>query len=207
VGTVNLLPLIGLTSSPDVLQDRPVETIERAYVDAVDRTGAMSVIVPVLDPSRAATLVEGLDGMVLAGGGDVHPSWYDAVASPNLGTVHAARDAWEIALARAGLARGLPMLGICRGAQVLNVALGGTLVQHLPEVSDLAHCVKDRCSAPVHTVRISEGSRVHAIVGTDVLGVNSLHHQAVERVGTGLAAVAWAEDGTVEAVEGSGTPS
>ncbi len=197
-----MVPRIGLTTSPTALEGRPVEALERVFVDAIDGVGAVPVILPVLDPARARSVVEGLDGMLFSGGGDVHPSWYNSLPSPHLGTVDPPRDAWEIALARAGVARGLPMMGICRGAQVINVALGGSLVQHLPDVTDLAHCVKEECSRPVHTVRIEGGSRLRTVVGTEVLGVNSLHHQAVAEVGDGLASVAWADDGTVEAVEG-----
>lgn len=199
---VPTVPRIGLTTTPSVLEDRPVEALDRPYVDAVAAAGGVPLLLPVLDPGRAATVVEGLDGLLLSGGGDVDPAWYGCVASPHVRKVQAERDGWEMALLRAALARGLPVLGICRGAQLLNVAAGGSLVQHLPDVSDLAHCVDDRCNEEVHDVRIEAGSRLHTVVGSDGFGVNSLHHQAVSRLGHGLVAVAWADDGTVEAIEG-----
>ena len=199
-----MLPRIGLTTSPSVLEGRSVEAVDRPYVSAVVEAGGLPVVLPVLDPSQAPAAVAGIDALLLTGGGDVDPAWYGSLPSPDLGKVDAARDGWEIALVRAAAARGLPVLGICRGAQLLNVAMGGTLEQHLPDVTDLRHCVDERCAEAVHDVHIGARSGLGAVVGTEVLGVNSLHHQAVADVGEGLVAVAWAEDGTVEAVEAAG---
>jgi putative glutamine amidotransferase len=195
-------PRIGLTTTPTVHEDRFVEALERAYVAAVVAAGAVPFVLPVLDPDDAETAISCLDGLLLTGGGDLDPALYSCPRSPAVGEVDVHRDAWEIALFRAGLARRLPMLGICRGAQVMNVALGGSLVQHLPDISELEHCDRQHCTTPVHTVDVLDESRLRSIVGRDVVGVNSLHHQAVSNLGTGLAAVAWAEDGIVEAVEG-----
>jgi len=199
-----MVPRIGLTSSPGMVEDRLVATIERAYTAAVVRAGCIPFYLPVLDPLQAEAVVPMLDGLLFIGGGDVDPTWYGRQPSPNLGKVDSEQDAWEMALVRAGLVAGLPMLGICRGLQVMNVALGGTLVQHLPDMTTLAHCVKDQCSSPVHRVRVDGRSRLRTVLGVESLGVNSLHHQAVEQLGEGLAAVAWGEDAIVEAVEGSG---
>ena len=200
-----MAPRIGLTTAPEVIDGRPVQALERAYVAAIAGAGGIPLLLPVLDPGQAEAMAAGLDGVFVTGGGDVDPSWYGCLPSPHLGPVDVSRDAWELALVRAGAARKLPVLGICRGAQVLNVAMGGTLVQHLPDVTELEHCVKDRCSVPVHSVEIDAASRLRTVVGGDVLGVNSLHHQAVDRVGDGLGAVARAEDGVIEAVESSGS--
>ena len=197
-------PRIGLTSCPGVFEDRLVATIERAYTAAIVQAGGIPLYLPMLDPLQADAVASVLDGILLTGGGDVDPTWYGRQPSPNLGKVDAEQDSWEMALVRAGLAHNLPMLGICRGAQVMNVALGGTLVQHLPDITPLEHCDKDRCSAPVHDVVVAGSSRLRTILGVDVLGVNSLHHQAVEHLGDGLVPVAWAEDGTLEALESSG---
>jgi len=197
-------PRIGLTSSPGVIEDRLVATLERAYTAAILRAGSIPLYLPVLEPIHADAVVSGLDGVLLTGGGDVDPSWYGRQPSPDLGKVDAEQDSWEMALVGAALAAGIPMLGICRGSQVMNVALGGTLVQHLPDVTTLEHCVKERCTVPVHDVRVAGQSRLGTVVGGGWLGVNSLHHQAVEKLGDGLTAVAWAEDGTVEAVESEG---
>jgi putative glutamine amidotransferase len=199
-----MAPRIGLTTSPEVLEGRAVQALEQAYVSAVAGAGGVPLLLPVLEHAQAEAVVGGLDGLLITGGGDVDPSWYGCPPSEHLGTVDAARDAWELALARAAVGNRLPVLGICRGAQLLNVAMGGTLVLHLPDVTDQQHCVEDRCSVPVHSVAVEVASRLRTIVGCDVLGVNSLHHQAADRVGTGLLAVALAEDGTIEAVESNG---
>jgi putative glutamine amidotransferase len=162
----------------------------------------MPFVLPVLDPEEAEEAVSYLDGLLLSGGGDLDPAWYGGLPSPEVKGVDAARDAWELALVRAALARGIPVLAICRGAQVVNVAAGGTLVQHLPDVTELPHCLREQGATTVHGVRVQDGSLLRAAVGLDLLGVNSLHHQAVGVVGAGLLATGWADDGTVEAVEG-----
>lgn len=197
-------PRIGLTTTPSVLENRPVASLNQSYVDAVVRAGGLPLVLPVLDPCLAEEVVAGLDGLLLTGGGDVDPSFYRRLPSADLGVIDMDLDRWELALAHAAAEHRIPVLGICRGSQVLNVARGGTLVQHLPDRTELEHCVKDRSALPVHGVRIDGGSRLRAVLGADVLGVNSLHHQGVDEVGEGLAAVAWADDGTVEAVESTG---
>lgn len=198
-------PRIGVTSSPSLVEDRFLEALDRAFVSAVIRAGGLPFVLPVLDPAEATTVVACLDGILFTGGGDVDPSRYADTASPSVKGLDPERDAFEMALARAALGIGLPVLGICRGCQVLNVALGGTLVQHLPDVTDQQHCAKEQWAEKVHTIRVLGGSRLRSVVGLDVVGVNSLHHQAVDTVGGGLRAVAWAEDETVEAIEGVGS--
>lgn len=197
-------PRIGVTSCPGVVEDRLVATLERAYTAAIVQAGCIPLYLPMLDPIQADAVVSVLDGLLFIGGGDVDPTWYGRQPSPHLGPVDVEQDAWEMALVRAGLAHGLPMLGICRGAQVMNVALGGTLVQHLPDTTTVEHREKERCTSPVHDVVVDDRTRLGAILRVESLGVNSLHHQAVEQLGEGLYPVAWAEDGTVEAVESSG---
>jgi putative glutamine amidotransferase len=197
-------PRIGVTSSPSLHEDRFFEALDRAFVSAVIRAGGLPFVLPVLAPEEASSVLACLDGILFSGGGDIDPARYAATPSPTAQGIEPERDAYEIALARAGLDLGLPMFGICRGSQVLNVALGGTLVQHLPDVSDQQHCAKEQWAEAVHTVRVLAESRLRTVVGLDVVGVNSLHHQAVSDVGGGLRAVAWAEDGTIEAVEGLG---
>ena len=194
-------PRIGLSPTPATHEDRLVEQVNRSYVDAVVRAGGLPLILPVLDPADAEQVLQTIDGLLLTGGGDVEPLYYGAAAVPEVHGIDAGRDAFELALVPAAAAAGIPVLGICRGAQVINVAMGGTLVQHLPDVSDQAHCVRDRSGEPVHGVGIEPGTRLAGIVGADPLPVNSLHHQAVDTLGSGLRAVAWAQDGTVEAIE------
>lgn len=198
-------PRIGLTTSPSLHDSRFVEALERAYVTSVVQAGGIPFLLPVLDPAEVATVAESLDGIFFAGGGDLDPARYGAPQSRHAAGVDPGRDAYEMALARHGVGRGLPMLGICRGCQVLNVAMGGTLVPHLPEVTDQEHCLRERFAEAVHTVDVVPGSRLHAATGLARIGVNSLHHQAVDRVGDGLVVAARAHDGVVEAVEGTGT--
>jgi putative glutamine amidotransferase len=197
-------PRIGVTSSPSLHEDRFLEALDRAYVSAVIRAGGLPFVLPVLDPEEASSVLVCLDGILFSGGGDVDPARYAGTSSPTAQGIEPERDAYEIALARAAVDAGLPMLGICRGCQVLNVALGGTLVQHLPDVTDQQHCAKEQWAEAVHTIRVLPDSRLRTVVGLDVVGVNSLHHQAIDAAGGGLHAVAWAEDGTIEAVEGLG---
>ncbi len=196
-------PRIGITTSPSLHEGRFSEALDRAYVTAVLRAGALPLVLPVLDPARAAAVAAGLDGIVLSGGGDVDPALYGGGVVPELRGLDARRDGYELALVRHALALGLPVLGTCRGCQLLNVAMGGTLV---PDLGDGAvrHCARDRWGESVHTVSVLEGSLLRTIVGSGVIGVNSLHHQAVAQVGSGLRAVGWADDGVIEAVEGVG---
>lgn len=146
--------------------------------------------------------VAGLGGLLLAGGGDVDPRWYGEVPHPKLRAVDRQRDEMELGLTRAAMAAGRPVLGICRGAQVLGVVFGGKLCQDLPsEAGTTAHAAEGRAGTR-HRVRVASGSRLHWIVGADEVEVNSFHHQANAGLGDGLRAVAWAEDGVIEGVEG-----
>jgi putative glutamine amidotransferase len=196
-------PRIGITATPSVADDRLLEALDRANVTGVVQAGGMPLVLPVLDPAEAEAAVSCLDGLLLSGGGDVDPAAYGCPPLPEVAGVDRGRDAWELALVRAALAQGVPVLGVCRGAQVVNVAAGGTLIGHLPLVTDLEHCRKDRAAEPVHAVRVLAGSRLREATGLDRMGVNSLHHQAVGTVGAGLRPVGWSDDGTVEAVEGT----
>jgi len=197
-------PRIGLTPTSAVVDDRPVEQLNRAYVEAVTRAGGLPFILPTLDPSDAELALLSLDGLLLTGGGDVEPGCYGAAPAAEVYGVEPDRDAYEIALVKAAARTGVPVLGICRGVQLLNVALGGTLVQHLPEITEAPHYVRDRGGEAVHPVEIAPGSLLAAVTGLEVLGVNSLHHQAVDGLGAGLSVVAYAPDGVGEAIEGTG---
>jgi putative glutamine amidotransferase len=154
-------------------------------------------------------LLRRLQGVCLSGGPDLDPAAYHARAHAELGPIEPELDAFELELARCADAAGLPVLGICRGCQVLNVARGGTLHQHLPDVTDgrIAHRQDEPGRVPTHTVDIAPATRLAAISGVSgTLGVNSFHHQAADRVGRGLRAVAWAPDGTIEAIEDPDAP-
>jgi putative glutamine amidotransferase len=173
------------------------------YVRALSRAGAIPVVLPPLPEADVPALLARLDGVCLSGGPDLDPIAYGARPSPDLGPTEPAMDVFELEVARVADAAGLPILGICRGCQALNVARGGTLYQHLPAVTDGS--VHHRQTAPgweeTHAVRVEPGSRLARVLSEEELQANSFHHQAVERLGSGLRAVAWAPDGTVEAIE------
>jgi putative glutamine amidotransferase len=168
-------------------------------VEGIVEAGGLPVILPVLDPSLVEATLEGLDGLLVPGGGDIDPRRYHQDAVAPLEKVDPARDDFELPLVRAALAAGLPILGVCRGHQVVNVALGGTLVQHVSSHDD--DHLADR---EVHEVRIAPASLLASVVGATTIGVNSLHHQAVDVAGNGLQVVARSLDGHIEAVEGLG---
>src|SRR4051812_40745395 len=132
-------PRIGITTTPRTHEDRLQEATDRANVTAIVRAGGIPLILPVLDPAEADGVVSCLDGILLSGGGDVDPARYGGLPVPEVRGIDGGRDGWELALVAAGLDHGLPVLGICRGAQLVNVAAGGTLIEHLPLVTDLEH--------------------------------------------------------------------
>ncbi|MEV8594213.1 gamma-glutamyl-gamma-aminobutyrate hydrolase family protein [Streptomyces sp. NPDC052012] len=164
------------------------------YPRLVQRAGGLAAMLPPDAPERAAATVARLDALVIAGGPDVEPVHYGAEPHPRTGPPARARDAWELALIRAALEREVPLLGICRGMQLLNVALGGTLVQHIDGHAETPG-VFGR-----HPVKPVPGTRYASIVPEET-EVPTYHHQSVDRLGTGLIPSAHAEDGTVEAVE------
>ena len=158
-------PRIGITAGPVVHEDQPSEHVERAYIDAVAGGGGLPLILPVLRPADAQEALGGLDALVLSGGGDVEPSLYGEAPVPQTYGVRPDRDAWELALVAAAQALELPVLGVCRGLQVLNVAGGGTLVQHLPALTKLSHKEYERDREEVHTVTVAPASVVGSIAG------------------------------------------
>ena len=170
-----------------------------AYVEAVERAGGRALLVPPSTDGVDETL-DAVDGLIFSGGSDLDPALYGQEPHPETRDVARGRDDSELALLRGALERELPVLAICRGSQVLNVALGGDLVQHLPEVvGDEKHKHTPGTFAD-HEVSLDAGSRLGTLLGTRV-PVKSHHHQGFGRLGNGLAAVARAEDGTVEALE------
>lgn len=174
------------------------------YLDALARAGADPVIVPpsALDEETAAVRLARFDGLLLVGGGDVDPLRYGEQARPEVAHVNPARDDFEIPLVRAAIGRGLPTLAICRGAQVLNVALGGTLDQHITTRPGLvAHRNDEGTDGVLHGIRAEPGSRVMKAMGVERARTFSHHHQALAEPGSGLVPVAWAEDGLLEGVE------
>ena len=173
------------------------------YVDAVRRSGGRPVLLPPGgDHEEAAVTVAGLDGLVVPGGPDIDPERYGAARHPETQAPGPVRDAWDFAVTSAALSLGVPLLAICRGMQVLNVSRGGTLYQHVPDL--VGHDRHDGGPGKYgqHRVRVSPGSLLAGIIpDAGHLEVPTHHHQAVDLLGDGLKAVAWEEDGTVEAVE------
>lgn len=202
------VPLIAITTSelrsPQSVRERPEGeppmremALGLTYPQAVARGGGVPVVVP---PFASDTTIRELlgrvDGVVLAGGPDIHPSLYGQEPSPELGPTEPELDGSEIALVRLALERGLPMLCICRGLQALNVARGGTLIQDLP-----GHRQEEPGHIPVHGVRVEPDSLLAGGLGRVDTRVNSFHHQAVDELGLNLRAVGWADDGLVEGIE------
>jgi len=193
---------IGITSSPIVHDERHIDSVNTSYVEAVVAAGGLPVVLPVLDPSLAGATLDGLDGLLLSGGGDIDPARYGEEAAPEVYGVDERRDAFEIALVEAALERNLPTLGVCRGHQVLNVALGGRMIQHVGHLTSVNHQERERFGEVIHTVLVEPDSLVASVLGDTVVGVNTLHHQAVAEPGRGLRIVARsADDGLIEAVE------
>lgn len=205
-------PLIGISCG--TFYDRawcpPSFGHRQTYVDAILRAGgAPTLIPPVQDEATLRALYERLDGVLLAGGGDIEPTHYGDEPHAQLGTLDRLRDVAELPMARWATAEGKPVLGICRGVQVINVALGGSLWQDIPSQieSDLKHNLsyeREDWTHLAHEMRIAPDSQLHALLGVDSMLINSLHHQSVRQIAPGLRAVAWAPDGVVEALEGTG---
>jgi putative glutamine amidotransferase len=198
-------PVIGLTAYCEDARwsywHKPAVLLPANYTAQVAAAGGVPVLLPPVPGIAAA--VERIDGLLLTGGGDIDPGRYGADPHPATSRVSGPRDAAELELLDAAVAAGKPVLGVCRGMQLLNVARGGTLCQHLPNGAG-------HTPAPgtfgAHPVRVAAGTLLAKILGTNGSGVDvpTAHHQAIERLGDGLVATAWAEDGVIEAVEPSG---
>ncbi|MDW4906896.1 gamma-glutamyl-gamma-aminobutyrate hydrolase family protein [Streptomyces sp. ADMS] len=200
--TTGRRPLIGVSTYLESSTrwgawDLPAALLPTGYPRLVQRAGGIAAMLPPDDPAHAAAAVARLDGVVIAGGPDVDPARYGAERDPRTGPPAEARDAWELALIDAALATGTPLLGICRGMQLLNVALGGTLLQHIDGHATTPGAFGHHGVKPVPGTRYEEAAPEETSVPT-------FHHQAVDRLGKGLVASAYAADGTVEAVEPGG---
>ena len=199
-------PLIGITThAPDAPDRADLDRLLHNIVRGVERAGGLPALIPpALDPATAQSLYQRLDGLLLAGGGDVDPALYGADGHPAVDGVDSARDWIEVALARQAVRESRPLFGICRGAQILNVALGGTLyraIEEHPGAQRHTYFPGLPYDYLAHPVQVQEDSTLARIVGQPVLMVNSLHHQACNLVAPGLRVVAAAPDGMVEAVE------
>lgn len=199
-------PVIGLTTYLEQAQtgvwDVRAAFLPQVYFDAVNRAGGIAVLLPPqpVDAEIAGRILDGLDGLIISGGKDVDPARYGQVAHVATDEPRRDRDAWEDALLIAAIDRDLPFLGICRGAQMLNVTLGGTLHQHLPDVIGT-----DRYNAGGgvfvdNDVLVDADSHIAGLIGGAVIG-KSYHHQSIDRVADGLVVTARTDDGTIQAVE------
>src|ERR671914_1545112 len=207
-----MAPIIGVTATlkadVDSVAERPLGKYVRAdldYVEGVAAAGGVPVVLPPNGGARSAeAVIHSLDGLLLSGGSDLDPGYYDEVPAPELGPTIPERDAFEMALVRLALRRGMPVFGICRGMQVLNVALGGTLYQDLPSQwgrDVLKHRQDTPKWQPTHEVSVRDGSYIAEIMGREVVKVNSYHHQGVRVLAEGLVATGYSPDGVIEAVE------
>lgn len=205
-------PLIGITGgrtslgslagAPAVLRHMSMDTAISAYAERIADAGGVPV--HLVRAGAAERVLEAIDGLVVVGGGDVDPRRYGSTPGPMSTDIDPDRDQHEIDLITGALARGVPILAICRGCQVLNVALGGTLVRHLPADGGQSHSFLGYpAHHPAHRVTIRDGSRLHSLLGAETV-VNSFHHQAVDRPGEGVLVSASADDGVTEAIEVAG---
>ena len=197
-------PLVAVTATARLVEGVERVRLNAAYVRALESAGLVPIVVPPLGMAGAAVRVlDAVAGLVLSGGEDVDPSRYGATPHPELGPINCARDETELALLARARELGMPTLAICRGIQVVNVGLGGTLVQDLPSQREdvAAHDVDDERDTRVHDVRVDPASRLASILGVQTLGVNSIHHQAVDQLGEAMRVSARADDGTIEGVE------
>ncbi len=202
-----MAPWIGVTTYHREREGRSRFTLPDAYVDGVRQAGGEPVLL-VPGAEAPAALLERLDGLVITGGGDLHPETLGEPAHDHMYSMCQERDRFELALTQAALERELPTLAICRGMQVLNVALGGDVHPHLPDVvgEEVAHR-RSQDEPTLHPVELVAGSALARLFGAERLGqVASWHHQAVRQLGRGLRPVAHARDGTVEALELDGAP-
>jgi putative glutamine amidotransferase len=188
-----------------VSQGEPARTelaLGERYLDAVRAAGGMPVILAPVSPNEVKSLVERLDAVVLSGGPDLDPSAYGAQPHAELGPTEPELDRFELELARVAVTRGMPVLGICRGMQVLNVALGGSLHQHLPDLEGgVDHRQGGAPNEPSHRVTLGRASRLTKVIGRRYVEVNSFHHQGLHALGKGLAIAGHAPDGQIEAIE------
>jgi putative glutamine amidotransferase len=201
-------PIIGLTSYLEQAQtgawDLPASFLPKIYFEAVTDAGGIAVLLPPqpVDSEIAALLIQGLDGLILTGGKDVDPARYGQEPHPNTDVPRKDRDAFEDALLRAAIKENVPFLGICRGAQMLNVVLGGTIIQHLPDVIGSTRYSAGGGTFRVNDVAVAPDTTLSGLLGgDDSIAVKSYHHQAIDALAEGLIVSARGDDGIIQAVE------
>lgn len=197
-----MAPLIGITCSWQ--EEKMSHSLGDYYVQAVVAAGGIPVMIPSQAPANARNIYARIDGLLLAGGPDLDPIYFGEEPVNGLGEITPVRDQLELELCRIALQGLKPVLAICRGIQVLNVAAGGTLHQDLALITKQMHSQKAPRWYPTHEVEILEDSKLYAQSGEKLYRVNSFHHQAINKLGQGLKAVAWSRDNLIEAVEAQG---
>lgn len=202
-------PLIGITGHLEparwgyFVREAVISPV--TYTRAVERAGGVPIILPPVPTESVPRLIEGLNGLIVSCGPDLDPRLYGAIRHEQTSEPDRRRDAFDLTLVRAAIEQERPFLAICRGMHVLNVVRGGTLIQHLPDVVGHDRHAPDPVKLAAHDVQISASSRIGQTLGTHA-AVPTRHHQGIQRLGTGLLAVAWADDQIVEAVEVQGHP-
>jgi putative glutamine amidotransferase len=196
-------PTVAVTATTKVIDGMPRVRLNDAYVQAIVAAGLVPLVVPPLAPDAAASVLNCVQGLVLTGGEDVDPAQYGDAPDPATQPAHGARDRCEIALTRVARDRGIPTLAICRGLQVVNVALGGTLIQDIASgcPGALQHDRSRDRAARVHRVEVAADSALAGVLGAATIDVNSSHHQSVARVADGVRVTARSPDGIVEGAE------
>jgi putative glutamine amidotransferase len=197
-------PLVAVTATTRMDNGTLRVRLSIAYLKSLDGAGLTPIVVPPFEPcADREAILDAVSGLVLTGGEDVDPARYGAEPHPRLSTVHAERDATELSLLDGARRRRIPTLAICRGIQVMNVGLGGTLIQDLPSQhpSDIDHDIDGPRSDRTHSVTIAHDSRLARAVGRESISVNSFHHQAVETAAPGVIVTATAPDGVIEGIE------
>ncbi len=200
-------PIIGISST---WGEGTSTSVPLTYVESVIRAGGIPLVLPItLDPAIMARMLDCVDAVIMTGGEDIDPlKWFGEEPIPGMGEIVPARDSFDIALIRMAVGRGLPLLGICRGHQLLNVAFGGSLYQDIPSQvkgSNVKHSQKAPRFYGTHTINIEKGSLLNKQIGLEKVAVNSYHHQAVKDVAPGYKVTARSVDGIVEAMEKIGS--
>lgn len=208
MGFMTKRPVIGIT--PGTIAEKNKLSLGQGYVNGILKAGGLAMILPLSDEdSIIERILETTDGILFSGGADIDARYYKEENLKCCGKISPERDRFEISLAKKAIERKMPVLGICRGLQLINVVLGGTLYQdiHTSQTRQniLKHWQEAPDAYPVHDIRIKTGTRLHNIYGTEALGVNSFHHQAVKDAGDSLSIVANTSDGVIEAIEGTGS--
>ena len=200
-------PLIGITTRPRLVQasggEMWADTVSHTYRNSVARAGGLPILLAPVKDGAVPSVLDRVDGLLMTGGGDVDPDLYGGTRIKEMYGIDPTRDRFELALAREAHRRKMPVLAICRGIQILNVALGGSLIEDIPNEigSDFHSKIGPEVFEAFQNVSIDESCGLAALVGATSIGVNSIHHQALRQVAAGIHPVAWADDGVIEAIE------